>query len=381
MPSSDPWLARQNAALKLKGHGVTLDVAGSRVRLRATMPPRPTDPPGSVSKQQRISTGLVYPDQSSEALQLAEKLGNALERHRVGTEAFDWSPWLPRGRKDGLAIRQADDQSVSISGRRAVRLTYQWWQKQRTRGASAEETWKVGYQDPLTPLLEIDELTPDHLVALVETTKTPSRSRTRVAQATANVAKALAWSDALVLRLRAMGKGYSPYKSQVPRHLPTDEQIEQLIDSLSATWQWPVAVVATYGCRPHEALLFAEIQDNKLLHVSDGKTGSRQAMALPDKWIQRWSLQNKRLPPFNREQSNRAVGALMGQALRRAGCEFKAYDLRHAWAIRAIHHPQLSASFAAKSMGHDLAVHTQVYQRYFDGHHMEAIQALISSAA
>jgi len=380
VPSSDPWLARQNAALKLKGHGVTLDVAGSRVRLRATMPPRPTDPPGSAPKQQRISTGLVYPDQSSEALELAEKLGNALERHRVGAEAFDWSPWLPRSRKEGLAAARTD-QSVAISGRRAVRLTYQWWQKQRTRGPSAEETWKVGYQDPLSPLLEIDELTPDHLVALVETTKTPSRSRTRVAQATANVARALAWPDALVLRLREMGKGYSPYKSQLPRHLPTDEQIEQLIDSLSATWQWPVAVVATYGCRPHEALLFAEIQDNKLLHISDGKTGGRQAMALPDKWIKRWSLKNKRLPAFNHERSNRDVGALMGQALRRVGAEFKAYDLRHAWAVRAIHHPQLSASFAAKSMGHDLAVHTQVYQRYFDGHHMEAIQALISSAA
>lgn len=32
MPPSDPCLARQNAALKLKGHGVTLDVAGGRVR-------------------------------------------------------------------------------------------------------------------------------------------------------------------------------------------------------------------------------------------------------------------------------------------------------------------------------------------------------------
>ena len=47
MQPSDPWLSRQNAALKLKGHGVTLDVAGARVRLRATMPPRPTDPPGA----------------------------------------------------------------------------------------------------------------------------------------------------------------------------------------------------------------------------------------------------------------------------------------------------------------------------------------------
>jgi hypothetical protein len=68
VPPFDPWLSRQNAALKLKGHGVTLDVAGGRVRLRATMPPRPTDPPGAESKQHRISTGLAYPDQATESL-------------------------------------------------------------------------------------------------------------------------------------------------------------------------------------------------------------------------------------------------------------------------------------------------------------------------
>lgn len=72
MPPSDPWLIRQNAALKLKGHGVSLDVAGCRVRLRATMPPRPTDVPSAEPKQHRISTGLVYPAQATESLQLAE---------------------------------------------------------------------------------------------------------------------------------------------------------------------------------------------------------------------------------------------------------------------------------------------------------------------
>ena len=61
MPQADPWLTRQNTALKLKGHGVTLDVAAGRIRLRATMPPRPNDPPGADPKQHRISTGLAYP--------------------------------------------------------------------------------------------------------------------------------------------------------------------------------------------------------------------------------------------------------------------------------------------------------------------------------
>ena len=48
------------------------------------MTPKPTDPPGGEPKQRRISTGLSYPDQAAEALELAERLGNALERHRVG---------------------------------------------------------------------------------------------------------------------------------------------------------------------------------------------------------------------------------------------------------------------------------------------------------
>ena len=76
MPPSDPWLARQNAALKLKGHGVTLDVAGGRVRLRANMPPR-TIPrtiasPGAESKQQPISTGFVDRKKATESLKLAQ---------------------------------------------------------------------------------------------------------------------------------------------------------------------------------------------------------------------------------------------------------------------------------------------------------------------
>jgi len=63
------------------------------------MPPRPTDLLGTGLRQHRICTGLAYPDQASEALQLAELLGNALERHRLGAETFDWTPWLPKGRQ------------------------------------------------------------------------------------------------------------------------------------------------------------------------------------------------------------------------------------------------------------------------------------------
>ncbi len=344
------------------------------------MPPKPEELPGAEPKQQRISTGLTYPDQASEALEMAERLGKALERHRVGLEPFDWAPWLSMGRKKGVAAAQPGE-PTAVSGVAAVRQAHQWWQKQQKRGPSANDSWKVDYQAPLNPLLQIVDLRPEHLVALVETTEPASRTRRRVSQAAATVARALHWGDSLVSELRELGKGYSASRSQVPRDLPRDTEIETLIDRLSASWQWPVAVVATYGCRPHEALLFAEINASGVLSVSDGKTGSRQSLALPPKWIARWSLHNKRLPAVNTERSHRDVGALMGQALRRSGAEFRAYDLRHAWAVRAIHNPKISPSLAAKSMGHSLAVHSTVYQRWFDSHQMEAVQSQLSSVA
>jgi len=381
VPPSDPWLNRQNAALKLKGHGVTLDVVGARVRLRATMPPRPTDPLGTGLRQHRISTGLAYPDQASEALQLAEQLGNALERHRLGAETFDWSPWLPKGRQRQAPQSEATEESQGVSGRQAICLTRGWWGKQRRRGPSADDSWKVDYDAPLTPLIAISNLEPAHLVALVEAATAGSRSRRRASQAAATVARALDWPEELVSQLRELGKGYSASRSQSPRALPRDEAIEALIDGLSASWQWPVAVAATYGCRPHEALLFAEVQPSGLLRITDGKTGSRQSLALPAEWIERWSLQSKRLPAFNQERSHRDVGALMGQAFRRAGAAFQPYDLRHAWAVRAIHNPKISPSLAAKSMGHSLAVHSSVYQRWFDAHEMESLQAVLSAAS
>jgi integrase len=343
------------------------------------MPPRPIHPPGSEPKQHRISTGLAYPDQASESLQLAEQLGNALERHRLGLEPFDWTPWLPKGRERKKP--QQAEQPDGVSGRQALRLTRQWWGIQRRRGPSAEDSWKVDYDAPLAPLLDISPLLPEHLVALVEATSSGSRSRRRASQAAATVARALDWSDELVSQLRELGKGYSASSSQAPRDLPSNVAIEALIDRLSASWQWPVAVAAAYGCRPHEALLFAEVQPSGLLRIAAGKTGARQSLALPVEWIERWSLRTKRLPALNPERSHRDVGALMGQAFRRAGAEFQPYDLRHAWAVRAIHNPKISPSLAAKSMGHSLAVHSSVYQRWFDAHEMESLQAVLSAAS
>lgn len=379
MPAaSAPWLRRQNDALKLRGLAVTLELTGSRLRLRASMPPRPGDAPDTPWKQHRISTGLEYPGKASQAVELAETLGRALERARLGMEAFDWGPWEGMGRRRGSG--QAD-RADGLSGTVALSLTRQWWENRGSRGRSAEDSWEVDYRQPLAPLLPIADLQPSHLQALVEACAPSSRSRLRAGRAAATVAQALGWGDELVAELRQRGKGYSARKA-APRDLPNDSEIETFIDGLAADWQWPVGVLATYGCRPHEALLHAEVLPSGLLRIGDGKTGARQSLAMPAGWLERWNLGEKRLPPSMREErGHRSAGMAMGRFFRRVNAGIVPYDLRHAWAVRAIHNPRISPSLAAKSMGHSLAVHSSVYQRWFDAHEMESLQAVLSGGS
>jgi hypothetical protein len=199
-------------------------------------------PLGAEPKQYRISIGLACPDQATKSLQLVEQLGNALERHRLGLEAFNSTPWLPKGRQRKQA--QQGEQPEVVSGLQAVRLTRRWWGKQRRRSPSAKDSWKIDHDASLAPLLEISPLLPEHLVALVEATPSGSRSKRRASQAVATVARALDWSDELVSQLRELGKGSSSSTNQAPRDLLSNEAIEALIDRLSASWQWPVAVAA-----------------------------------------------------------------------------------------------------------------------------------------
>ncbi|MDJ0796733.1 MAG: site-specific integrase, partial [Calothrix sp. MO_167.B12] len=49
---------------------------------------------------------------------------------------------------------------------------------------------------------------------------------------------------------------------------------------------------------------------------------------------------------------------------RKIGLDFKPYDLRHAWAIRA-HILGIPIKAAADNLGHSVQVHTQTYQRWF----------------
>jgi integrase len=372
------WLERQNRALRDRGYRVSLDLHQGMVRLRATLPPKLSEAAGSPWKQRRISTGLQYPEQASEAVLQAEQLGAAIERTLRTKEPFDWSHW-DRPSRGGK--RLALGSSSAISGFDAVRQTEVWWGQQRKRSVSAPSTWDVDYARPLRPLLQIPELQPEHLSQLVAATELGSKSRQRCSRAAATVARVLGMSADIQKQIRELGKGYSPTTDTAPRTLPSDAELVALIDALPTDWQWPVGICAVYGARPHEALLYAEVLSSKLLAISDGKTGARKSVALPAPWIDRWDLTTKRLPAIDLNRSHKVVGSTMSRQFRRAGVSFQPYDLRHAWAVRAIYSPKIGTSMAAKSMGHSVQVHNSTYQKWFDASGMEALQAELLNAA
>lgn len=236
-------------------------------------------------------------------------------------------------------------------------------------------TWTTAYAGPLKPLLMQRAVTLDTLRALVASKSVGSCSRRKAALAATPMAQALETGTDAVQELRGLGKGYTPLKDAAPRNLPADEVIVAVIDGLPSGWQWVAGICATDGVRPHEALLMAAVESNGLVVIRGGKTGARQGLPLPKAWIDRGDLQSKRLPAINLDRDHRTVGAQLGVALRRHGVPFLPYDLRHAWAVRAIHNPQISPSLAAKSLGHSLMVHTPSIQCWFDSASMASLVA------
>ena len=364
MPPKDPYLSRVNLALRALGASVSMEVSpsGGRLRLRATLPL-----PDGTWKQQRIATAFPYPAGVDQARELAEQLGRDIELHRRGLEPFPFDRW---SRSDLGSISVAARKGVS--GPDAIRRTEIWWHERRQRGPKSAVSWTTAYASPLRPLLQQQDVTVEILRALVRSKPVGSCARRKAALAATAVAQALAMGMEPVQELRELGKGYSPAKA-TPRILPADQMIIEILDALPSDWQWVAGICATYGTRPHEALLMASVEGNGLVVISGGKTGARKGLPLPKLWIDRWDLHAKRLPVIDLGRDTRTVGAQLGVAFRRLQVPFRPYDLRHAWAVRAIANPQISPSLAAKSLGHSLMVHTTLYQRYFDSDSMASL--------
>ncbi len=220
----------------------------------------------------------------------------------------------------------------------------------------------------------------------------------------------------------ASGKARVP----APRFIPSTDDLEAWLDALQQEDPlrgWVMAMISCYGLRPHEVWhierLPGESQvDPTFLQISlfDGeggrttKTGHRFALPLPERWLQRYRLddlshsramlaalrQRHRIKTADASDggiqfwNNADLGRIVVHWMRhdakpqgeiatkllgwhqprrvpgrrsprplQGRC--KAYDLRHAWAIRARETTTWSTALKAQAMGHSEAIHARRY--------------------
>jgi hypothetical protein len=270
------------------------------------------------------------------------------------------------------------------------RLTVRHWVKQmereyfqaRSATLQTETTWRTNYHDVYKHLDDDAHLTAELLKAtILERTEPDTRQRLRYCLALVALGK-LAGLE--VVTLSALKGNYSATKTAT-RELPTDVEILTAWHSLSHAPQWvrwSFGMIACYGLRPHE-LYHLDLTDflkgdQKIRVLDETKTRSRAVWPLvPEGFDIAWlrtphpptEVKSGKSTPSPKD--NQTLGQRISTAFRRWGVPILAYDLRHAWAVRAIRRG-LDVSAATRMMGHSLSVHNKTYQRWLTDADLES---------
>ncbi len=343
-----------NQALVTAGMPITLEATAGRgkLRLRGTFPPKP----GSDRKkphQQRLSLNTY---DTPEGLEFAKaeafKVGAQLLRHE-----FEWP--APNIEQDAIEL---------TTGYWVNKFKSQWLETQTGSAEVLDKRWRENYWYPCFKHLDSSrKLTRVYLGTIANNQWRPnSRAKQKGVQ--------------LLTRLANMaGVGFDPsqYKSgynpnKVEREIPTDDQIESVIDGIkNRKWQWAAGMMATYGLRDHEVFVCQleqrRIFKNRTVLVAlvpeDTKTGSRPVLPLPEMWVERWRLDEIDKPKIT-AVINKDYGDRVSTQFQRMKIPFPAYSLRHAWNIRAALQAELPTAVAAQLAGHDPGTNLRVYQKH-----------------
>jgi integrase len=344
-------LAQVNGRLRDGRVGVTVEQNGGKLRLRATLPPKP----GSSKKrpfQQRIATGLPA---NAVGLKEAEKEARLVGAQLAAGE-FSWERY--DAYKDETQQRICEDWVAAFA-------------ESYLAGGGRESTWKGDYWKVLKNLPQERPLSAELLEALVLQTKPNTKSRVRACMATGALAKfAKITFDPSPLR-----GNYSPSKV-TPREIPDDMTIVLYYHQFTnRSWQWVYGIMATYGLRNHE-VFHLDLEDFPIIRVKEKtKTGVREVWPCYPEWAVEWKLDTPVLPPVNLNRSNDKIGRSVSAYLS-PKLPFNPYDLRHAWAIRTLEFGWPDA-LSAQQMGHSLEVHNRTYQRWISTRHHQRIYDLL----
>lgn len=336
-------LTQINAELKALSLGITVEMRGGKLSLRAKLPPK-FKSKKSVPYQQRISLGLpANPAGLIRARGEAIKLAGLL-----ACNEFDWSLYID---EEGLTCEEW-----------CARFKQDYFHR-RADTAQVRNTYRSDYHQIFKKLPLHKPITEKILVDTLLSIKPDTRQRKRGTVALTQLAE-LAGIEVELGRY----KGNYSHASRQRRKLPSDETLIKVAQSIpSGRWKNFVLVLITYGLRPHEGF-YCDFSDSPILYVTNGKTGPRHVAPLRSEWGEEFDFEHAEFPPGGVAMKNKnweALGARVSTQFRRYSIPFPTYVPRHAYAKRCKDF-DVSPIDAAKLMGHSLQNHFKYYHHYYD---------------
>ncbi|MFK8182301.1 MAG: hypothetical protein AB8B99_02925 [Phormidesmis sp.] len=340
-----------NGQLKTERVGVTVEQISGKLRLRATLPPKPGSD-RTKPYQQRIYPSFPANPAGLRAAAKEARLVGAL----LASKEFNWARYI-------------DVEKVSPSSCGQWMEKFEHWYLHAKGGNKS--TWKGDYVKGLRHLPKTSSLTAQVLEETILKTNPNTKSRQRACMAAGALAK-FAGVDFDPSPLRG---NYNPSKV-AQRNLPTDEAIAQYRDRLTnPAWRWVYGVMACYGLRNHEAFKL-DLSNFPIVAVAVAtKTGHREVWPCYPEWAERWSLHKRVLPDVDLNRTNEKIGASVSEYLS-PKLPFVPYDLRHCWAVRTLEYGWPDA-LSAQQMGHSLEVHNRTYHRWITKRHHQKVYELL----
>ncbi|MEA5503691.1 site-specific integrase [Halotia wernerae UHCC 0503] len=373
-------LEKVNLRLKSAKTKVTIRESNGSLQLRATLPIKPTDKDTNGTGRKQYNLSLNIPanlDGLKTAEEEAYELGKLIAR-----KTFEWN--------DKYLGNEAIKKDFKTVGELLEQFEEEYF-KTHKRTTKSEHTFFYYFSRTKRFTNSQDLATPEKLISSIETIDKE--------WAKYNAARAIS-AFCMTFKIAIDLSKYSKIPENNSRNIPTDaeiaggiikfedycnnrgNQVNQNVQNSWQLWRWTYGMLAVFGLRPRELFINPDIDwwlskeniDLTWKVHKDCKTGERQALPLHRQWISDFDLRNPKYLEMlataisKKDNTNHAEITALTQRVswwfRKIGLNFKPYDLRHAWAIRA-HILGIPIKAAADNLGHSVQVHTQTYQRWF----------------
>lgn len=340
----DQLIKQKNAELKASHAGISIERSGGALYLRGRLPPKNSDASQKLVTQ-RIPLSCLgiraNPEGIRQAKYEAMKISGDLAR-----KEFSWERYLGQQEKKPQTFKEW------------INSLEEQYFNENPKTPEREETWKVDYANVYKHLPQNELINIQTIKEVICKTQPDTRSRRRYFLALRKLAK---FAGLDCTELEGLMGNYSLTKVQ-PRDIPSDEEILAIQEGIKdSSWQWVFRMMATYGLRNHE-VFFCDFELFPLVKVLEGKTGFRIVWPLLPHWATNWRLDEVLLPHCH-GKSHSDFGRRVTCAFARMKLPLKPYNLRHAWAVRALV-LKMDIGMAAHQMGHSLQVHCATYHRW-----------------